>query len=543
MAAVVIVYAVLAFAVLGADVIYSGDTGIKFIEAQSVADSHGRSLAMPYRGAFLDPRRQFSPFRAPFVRETAAGPEAIFPPASAVLQAPFVAIAGLPGLRLLSVIAGGLAIWAAWRLLERRDPWFPLVLGLGTPIWFYAVTAWEHAPATALASIAFLIAWRGGGWGAAIVAGLLLGAGGTIRDEAVLLVPGLLFGVWWRTRRWTPVAAAAAGAVLALAAAGVLEVWWFQRPLATHSRHAVHLLRRALQLTGAPNPELPTLAPMTLRERYQVVIQYWLLGYGDNVAIVAGALFVAAAAAVRLLFKSSVLLVAVVVACAVLAWWDAALLLHAPKWVAGLFRLAPFLVFALFPRATAERAGWLMPVALVTLGSFLLLAVMATDTTGGKALGPRLMLPLVPLLAASAWTTMRGYLRSVRIDERVLGVAGLALAAAAVAIQVGSTIPAYAARSADDQRAIEAVLASPQRIIVADDMYTAQELMPLYYRRLILLADSPAAGAALGHVLSAQRMSGALVVSRGAHTDVALPPYTRASSTPVGRFTLDVWRR
>ena len=42
-----------------------------------------------------------------------------------------------------------------------------------------------------------------------------------------------------------------------------------------------------------------------------------------------------------------------------------------------------------------------------------------------------------------------------------------------------------------DVKGLRAVVDSGQRIVVADDEFTAQLLLPLYYRKIVLLADTP----------------------------------------------------
>ena len=64
------------------------------------------------------------------------------------------------------------------------------------------------------------------------------------------------------------------------------------------------------------------------------------------------------------------------------------------------------------------------------------------------------------------------------------------LAGMAVAIHLFGAIPAYDHRNQDDSRMIRSVVDSRERLIVVDDPFTAQMLLPLYYRRIVLLADS-----------------------------------------------------
>src|SRR6185295_12882937 len=120
------------------------------------------------------------------------------------------------------------------------------------------------------------VASRATSWKQAVIAGLLLGLGATIRDEVLLIAPGLACGLWLRSS-WRAAAAAAVAVVAVLAAAGAIEVFWFHRPLAAHLLHAVHLLRSLAHVAAEPNPDVPALAPLTWQERFDTVVVYWLI--------------------------------------------------------------------------------------------------------------------------------------------------------------------------------------------------------------------------------------------------------------------------
>ncbi len=542
LAVVVVAYAVLAFVTLSLDVVSSGDAGVKFVQARSLLDSGFRSLAIPYRAAFVDPDRSFTPFRPPFVLETPSGTQAIFPPAVAVIQALFVGLGGVAGLRLLAILGAAAVLWSAVRLTDRSPLWLPIVLGFGTPLWFYAVTESEHAPAVGFSTAAFAMAAIGGLPQAAI-AGALLGAGAALRDECALLLPGLLAAIWWKTRSFKAVAGTVAGCAAVLVAAGAVEVWWFGRPLAAHLQHAVHLVRSALHVTSSANPELPTLAPMTQRERYDTIVDYWILGAMTTRAILVaiGATVLSAIVALR---WSRIPMIAALLVLATVAVLDTASVVHAPKFVAGLYRLSPFVIFAVLPRARCDGTSpWLHRVTLVTTASFLILAWLGVDTTGGKALGPRLLLPLLPLVAVSALLNIRGYLASTATIERAIAGCGGILVAASLAMHVFGALPAWIARSRQDADRLAAIVASDHRILVADDMFTAQQLLPLYYRRVILLADSPESGAALGAALDRKRIPAVLVVSRRLNPSTVLPPMKAVWTSQRYRYLIQVWQR
>lgn len=542
--AVLLAYALFGLVVLDPRAVYSGDIGVKFVQARALIAQHFSSLDLPYPGADIDPERQFFPLRAPFVMTTGGETQAIFSPVSAVLQAIGVAIAGARGMVLVSLIAAAGILLAMWRLSPRDDAVAVLAtLGIASPLWFYAVTGWEHAPAVALGCAALVCAVRGRSIAMLVLAGVLLGIGATIRDEVLLLLPGVLFAVWLRTRSIRDVAIATAATLVPLAAAAIVEVQWFGRPVAAHLRHAVHFVQAAVHLTTEPNPDVPVLEPMTLRSRYETVVQYWLLGYGNNVLIAAYAAGLSVAWLVRWKWHSSAGILAWLGAVLVLAAIDAREALVAPKFVAGLQRVAPYLVFAVLPAPRTARASSLHRLVLVTTIAYLLIAFAGVDTTGGKSLGPRLLLPLLPLLTVIAVVRIGDYRRAMEKMDGWVGRAGVALIVLAATIHVVGTAPTYYRRNTEDAKATTAVQELPQRVIVADDQFTAQLLFPVYFRKTLMVADSPGMGADLGARLVAAGVPEAILVTRWADTPIGLPPYQKQRTEKKGRMTVQYWVR
>ncbi|MDQ3347228.1 MAG: hypothetical protein M3545_04600 [Acidobacteriota bacterium] len=80
-------------------------------------------------------------------------------------------------------------------------------------------------------------------------------------------------------------------------------------------------------------------------------------------------------------------------------------------------------------------------------------------------------------------------------------------------------------------------------MIVADNEFTAQLLLPLYYRRILLLADTPEASRRLGAHLSAERLRSLLVVTRSADSPVDLAPFRKRRTELRGRMTIQFWER
>ncbi len=297
---------------------------------------------------------------------------------------------------------------------------------------------------------------------------------------------------------------------------------------------------------GTAAGDLPVLEQMSFRSRYETVIHYWLLGYGNDFwVLIFSATLLAALLARR--FSSSagslaiLLWVAGVVVLAAMDAWEVA---TAPKWLAGLHRVAPYLVFALLPPpAKARDDGW-QPYAIVAATALYVVAAMvATNTTGGKSLGPRLLLPLLPLLAVAAMMRIAAYLRASAALERVTGYSGVLLVALAAVIHLAGAIPAYQARNRDDAAPLLVAQASSARVIVTDHPHTAQMLLPLYYRKVIFLADSHEARAKLGALLADAKVPEVLLMSERFEPATRLSPLKIRESDKFGRMFIQYWGR
>ena len=539
-------YAVLGLVVFSPLGIYSSDIGVKFVQARALADARFRSLDLAYPGAFLDPAREFFPIRPPFVIRTGDETQAIFSPASAVLQAAPAAAAGLRGLIIVSLVSAAVTLLASSAMAPPgQKTAVVLAVGVGSPLWLYAVLGWEHAPAVALSTASFAVALRSRKAASAAVAGMLIGAAALLRDEVLLLIPGLLVMTGLRYRSARPVVTTAVIAVAVLLAGLLIDVMWFERPPAAHLRHAVDLVL-GTDAVGTAAGDLPVLEQMSFRSRYETVIHYWLLGYGNDFWVLIFSATLLAALLARRFSSSagSLAILAWVAGVVVLAAMDAWEVATAPKWLAGLHRVAPYLVFALLPPPAKGRDDGWQPYAIVAATALYVVAAMvATNTTGGKSLGPRLLLPLLPLLAVAAMMRIAAYLRASAALERVTGYSGVLLVALAAVIHLAGAIPAYHARNREDAAPLLVAQASSARVIVTDHPHTAQMLLPLYYRKVIFLADSHEARAKLGALLADAKVPEVLLMSERFEPATRLSPLKIRESDKFGRMFIQYWGR
>jgi hypothetical protein len=181
-------------------VLNSIDTAVKLIQAEELRRSGFASMAISYPASDLDPTEQFLPLVPPFVFLSGGQWQSIFSSFYAVLIAPLLPL-GLGWLFGLAMVATAAAV-AALALLpgvRAPAPWLALV---ATPLWLYAMSPTEVPVALAcgMAALASGARMRGvrGDW----TSGLLLGLATLLRDEMLLVGPGLLYARSLAGGRW-----------------------------------------------------------------------------------------------------------------------------------------------------------------------------------------------------------------------------------------------------------------------------------------------------------------------------------------------------
>jgi len=539
-------YALLAFVLLSPDAVFTIDAALKFMQARTLTQHHFATMAIEYVGAQLDPHRMFLPFESPFVFPSRGQIQAIFPTAPALLLAPF-SYAGFWGMTWVSVLGAG-ALLLVTRAFGRDvpRPWLlPLVVGSATVLWFYAATVSEHAAATACAIGSLLLASRATTPAEALRAGLLLGVAAALREEVALIGPGALAATWMagtRGRAWLRQAALfVLGGAAVLVAIGLLDIFVYSRPASAHLLHALAPLQPYL----APGAILPRLPELSARERWDVIVSMWLLG---SFALTGPALLLGALVAGIAFYRwrgIPYLLVAFAIVAAAVAMRDTAALLAAPKFIGGLFRLSPFLLAALLPLPRGVRSSNARRIALVTSGLYVLLMFPVLNTAGGKSLGPRLLLPVIVLLAVASWEVLA---RWADAGKRQVTAAALALSlacllACSVVNQVGGTIPALAGWSRETVAALEDVRRGDPPAVIVTSTFLMQLVAPDYFDRMYFFVGSQADAADLAARLAGAHINHFAVAARPEDPLFQFPGYALADAQPGGRVTVQLWRR
>jgi hypothetical protein len=537
-AATVAVLLLLAPMVFDAHSVTSIDSAVKAAQATELVRSGFSSMALSYPGRALDPAEYFFPFESPFVFLSAGSWQSIFSSVYAVVAAWPLYLGGLAGLVALSMLGGCVTVLAAAKLPE-ATPGAAMLALVATPIWLYSLTPGETALAlgfvTAAMAAAARLRGRSGDW----TAGLLLGVAALFRDESLLMAPGLLYArhlAGQHLRRDLPRAVVAIGVPIALM--GVIDQWWFDRPMLAHLRHAVPGFDALLPRARA---QLPELEVMGWHERLVTVVEYWLVGFSVKVAAVV-AMCVALAHVGR---RAGPIAVAITMTAAMaLHVADLVVLFREPRILAGLFRLSPFLILALLPKAGGEPASRVLKLTWVTAACYLAVVAVTVNTEGGKPTGPRLIIGLWPLLAVSAVDVLRSYLEAARRSRTamVTAAAGLVLVLGSLVMEGAVVVPARIGRRDDNAVAARTVRAIGDRVVVVDSIFEVEILTSLHFDRAVMrvhrwqLAD-------FTRTMMAQGVDRFTLVARPPGFLGAFPGYRNAETWTPGRHVISRWVR
>jgi hypothetical protein len=531
-----LILGVIAFGLLHSDTLGSIDSSIKFLQASSFAASGFRSMALAYPASALDPRGLFLPYDPPFAFLNAGGYQGIFPSAYALIAASLVRF-GPGALKLLSIAGAAMTAGATFRLAERAPRWLPaMLLVFATPVWFYGTEVSEVPLALAACTAAFVVARRETP-GVDLFCGLLLGVAAVLRDESLLVVPGLLYARYRYARPTFRVVPLVVGIAIPIGLFAIVDDLWLRRPVLAHLRHAVPLLNKILPRSRAMLPQLPVLS---WPDRYSTIVHYWLLGDGPFYVIAGVVAVLAIAIALRRGISGAVIVAIVAIGAVILQWHDVAPLLLQPRFLTGLLRLSPFLIFAVLPFAPGSAPGPARAVALATAATFLAGTWITLSIDGGKELGPRLLIVLWPLLVATAWDGFRSWWdwSGPRVIRATVVGAGAILMVGSVVMELGVALPAWTGRVRSDAETLDAVRGTRGQVVVLTDDIDMQLVGADFLRRPVMyVARGDLWGDFSARMVAAGKRE-FLVVTRVQRPPQSIPPFRLADDREVGRYRL-----
>lgn len=545
-AAVALFQTFLVLAVLNPRTFFSGDAGVKYLQAVNLVQARWRQLSIRTPAAQLDHDDRFPALAgSQFYRRSPDAPfygtyaELFSVPVSLSL-----ALLGTRGMYLVPILASVGAMLLAYRLSLRTAPhaaWLAsLLVGACSPMLFYSVDLWEHTLAVLLSTAGVLLLVAGTAeptrWRFA-AAGLTLGAGIAVREELYGFVPASLVALAWVERRWRVPAAVAAGAagLAALVPHWVLKWMETGRP----ARLAVLRLIQAVEPAAAGPP-------------------MWSAGALLVPLEVAWLLPIAAAVMMRCWLPRAAprwrvaLLVGLAVTTA--AWASGDALLLGWQWLRpyALVQAFPVVLFLLFlpdaPSPARREVGQLLAMAAVYTAAVCIAAPFGVRTAplGGAQWGPRFLMPLYPLLAVGIVCAFeqRAAWASAAWASRLLAGAFAVLALASVAVQVQGIRELRRAKS-DYERLVAATEALDAQAVVATDLWWfPTATAAVLYERQTVLVDAARNGSLpeLLTLLAAQGITSLTLVSQeGQLADRHAQALAQAGWMETGRQRVSIW--
>ena len=481
------------------------DNGCKFIQMEGMIRTHYTDFSIPWLGHSIDPMYDFRPLGDPFGHVVEGKLYASFSITFALISSLPYRLFGNWGLYLLPMLGGLLTLPAVWRLSGMLAgsrigrPLALIVVALGTPVWFYSATFWEHTPALCLAiwGIVFTLRfWIEGGKRWLLLGAILCGLAIYLRDDLYLLggtLAALL--IVRRGMTWRAPALFVAGLLLS-----VIPIWCFQwlvlgDPLGFHVTAHSPLEGGVLRY---------------LADRWTVLRDLLLDSHATPVlSFAVGAPYV-----LLLLTRPKLPASGFRRAVPILAWLAAAgglivlaghLTSDSPiRWLQsanGLFAVSPILILALVsearsiesgsdPRATIreEEVRRLLQHVIV-LFALAYVALAPAVHVGGIHWGSRLLLPIYPLLAVLAASTV-GYWWDASRPRRAGAVAPIALCLALSFATQGYSIHLLHERKSFSAELNDAVAKRPESTVVAIGWFLPQELARSFYTKTIFLPRS-----------------------------------------------------
>ncbi len=216
---------------------FAGDSGLKLIAARNAAEHPTRPLDIDLPRVGGRPVGLLDPSFRMHGDHAHAKTSELFP----VLTAPFIVAFGIGGVYVLPALGFLLALaaaaWLGVTLDGRRSPAAIVFAAAAcTPLLFYGLECWEHAPAVGVAALATALLVRRRSVTGLMASGFLLGVSALLRPEAAWYCAALAVGARWFPSRLTlrDMAAVVAGMAIAWVPAVAVSLFHFGQLLGGH---------------------------------------------------------------------------------------------------------------------------------------------------------------------------------------------------------------------------------------------------------------------------------------------------------------------
>ena len=548
--AVTVAELVLIGTVLNPRTFFSGDAGVKYLQADALVRNRWHSLAVTEPGAAIDPESRFSALTSnQFARRGPSDPfygaysELFTVPVSVCL-----ALFGLRGLYVVPLLAGVGTMILTYRLSARTAPrlaWLaPALIGACSPMFFYSVELWEHTLAVLCTTASVWLGVSATERSTAMryaLAGLLLGLGIAVREELyAMLVAGLVAVAWIERPRRIPAAfAAGVGALIGLVPHWLLKQIEVGRP----ARKSV---MRVAEVAGVASvqPAEP------LRAALWLIVPPW------PVWVMTLALLIGVRAILPRLAPRQRPPLAVGLAAAIAAWATVGAGSVWGKWqrpdaLIEAYWPALFLLIAGVPLASGRahrEIRMLLAVSAVFAATICVAALLANSTApaGSEQWGPRYLLAAMPLLAAAivfALERRREWAPRLGLPTGIVVATFCVLALAGLVVE-GQGIRALRQAKLEYEQVVAATEAiDRQQVVVSDIWWFPMVVASIVQDRPVLAADVFTSGPTsdLLPILQTRGIRALTFVSSDGSSAAAAQALAAAGWTEVGRRAVRIW--
>ena len=513
------IYLALILWVLPHDSFFSPDSGIKFFQLKEMIKQGVLNPAFEYPGRKIDKSLEFQPYSwLVSIKDNKIYSH--FSPVYPWLSSFFYRKLGVTGLYIISAFAGFLCLVIMYHfsrcfVSDSIASLFSIILGLGTPIFFYSLVYWEHILAFALSLLIVVITMR-----------ILEGQ----KKRLIVLPPLMLLCIWIRSET--------APFVIAILIAGVCLYWksifkhknvlWIGlgvfllvggafisfNLMTTDTFLGMHISKHLFNdraISAIVVPDIKRAKVITTLFR-RAAFSPQKLEYATTAAVMA-ALVISLPTIILKRFNclkmfkhfdsrwlNTLLIISIATISAI-----SIINLFSHNIIIGLLQVTPFVIFAVLSFLKGSEDVRLRFIQLVTIIYFTFALFMPSD--GGLQWGPRYIIYIYPFIVILCWDSLTILKNQFSQNSaKVLKASCILLVLFSFVLQIKGIIKLYSLKKRNLQ--IEAVVAAePTGVIVSEfEHFLAAYAPGMYDQKMFFYARNNNIGA-LVHKLYEQGIS------------------------------------